>query len=329
MKVVRISDMPVEELQAYHESALYKLTCSDYRFCDIHLDYYKEYFGEKWTDESLVVYDKTGFCISLILFSNGEELSFFGSPTDVFFDQSFPAKAKNQAVGELFVNLEQMVKEKGIKKLKFFENPYFLLKYYEQEGVMFSSKIIFENSIDLNQSEDDIKMGVRKSYKSLINWGQKNLKILVYDESNMSDEVMCEFEDFHVAVAKRRTRSHQSWMLQSKAVQQGMGYVVMGYYNDKLVTATLVLNGKKNCYYGVCVNDRDLMAQNLPIGHYGLFKSILIAKEKGFARFNFGDVSNNDDPKVNAIVKYKRGFCNILHTRIACQVDFKNVDKDE
>ena len=64
------------------------------------------------------------------------------------------------------------------------------------------------------------------------------------------------------------------------------------------------------------------MAQNLPIGHYGLFKSILLAKEKGFAKFNFGDVSNNEDPKVNAIVKYKRGFSNQLFTHIACQVDF-------
>lgn len=324
MKVALISDLTADELQAYHESALYKLTCSDYRFCDIHLDYYREYFGEKWKDVSLVVYDKTGFCICLIQFTNGEELSFFGSPTDVFFDDSFPSKSKNQAFGELFVKLEQMIKEQNIKSLNFFENPYFLLKYYEQDGVTFSSKIVFENSIDLSLSEEDIKMGVRKSYKSLLNWGQKNLDIKVYDSTNMTDEVMTEFEDFHVAVAKRHTRSHESWMLQSKAVQQDMGYVVMGYYNGKLVTATLVLNGNTDCYYGVCVNDRELMAQNLPIGHYGLFKSILLAKEKGFAKFNFGDVSNNSDPKVNAIVKYKRGFSNLLHTRIACQVDFNN-----
>ena len=322
MKVVRFSELSDEELQAYHDSTLYKLTCADYRFCDIHLDYYREYFGEKWTDASLVVYDKTGFYISLIMFCNGEELSFFGSPTDVIYDNSFPVKTKIQAFGELFVKLEQMIKDQNIKTIKFFENPYFLLKYYEQEGVTFSSKIVYENSIDLSLSEDDIKMGVRKSYKSLINWGQKNLDIKIYDSTNMTDEVMSEFEDFHVAVAKRHTRSHESWMLQSKAVQQDMGYVVMGYYNEKLVTATLVLNGNKDCYYGVCVNDRELMAQNLPIGHYGLFKSILLAKEKGFVKFNFGDVTNNEDTKVNAIVKYKRGFSNLLHTRIACRADF-------
>lgn len=322
MKVVRIKELTEEELQAYHKSSLYDITCSDYRFCDIHQEYYKEYFGASWTDESIVVYDKSGFYINIIMFSNGEELSFFGSPTDVIFDDSYPTKTKNQAFGELFVKLEQIIKEKQIKTFKFYENPYILLRYYEQEGVSFSSKIVYECSIDLSQSEDDIKMGVRKSYKSLINWGQRNLDIRIYDSSNMTDDIMSIFEDFHVAVAKRHTRSHESWMLQSKAVKQGMGFVVMGYLNEQLVTATLVLNGNKDCYYGVCVNDRTLMAQNLPIGHYGLFKSILLSKEKGFAQFNFGDVSNNADPKVNDIVKYKRGFSNLLQTHIACQVDF-------
>ena len=77
-------------------------------------------------------------------------------------------------------------------------------------------------------------MNVRKSYKSLINWGRKNLETKVFDASNMDGSVMEEFENFHIAVAGRRTRSHQSWMLQSKAVKEGMGFVVMGYLDGEL-----------------------------------------------------------------------------------------------
>ena len=57
------------------------------------------------------------------------------------------------------------------------------------------------------------------------------------------------------------------------------------------------------------------MARKLPIGHYGLYLSILLAKEKGLKLFHFGDVTDNPDPKVNAIVKYKRGFSNQLLSR--------------
>lgn len=329
MKVKHLYELTEEENQQYLQSQLYKLSRQDYRYCDINLDYYREYFGDTWTDESLIVFDKLGFYVYVCLFSNGEELSFFGSPTDVIYDKGMPIKSTNHAFEELFVKLETYISEKNIKTMSFFENPYFLHQYYDQEGVTLESKIVYENSIDLNLTEEDIKMNVRKSYKSLINWGQKNLEIKVFDETNMTDDVMTEFEDFHISVSKRRTRSHESWMLQSKAVKHGLGYVVMGYYDSKLVTATLVMNGEVDCYYGVCVNDRELMAQHLPIGHYGLFKSILLAKEKGFARFNFGDVSNNPDPKVNEIVKYKRGFSNLLFTRIACKAEFHKTGKDE
>lgn len=197
--------------------------------------------------------------------------------------------------------------------IRFYEEPHFLLKYYERGN--FESHMVFENSIDLTKSEDDIFMCLRKSYKSLINWGKRNLELHIYDQTNMTDDIMCQFEDFHIQVSKRRTRSHESWMLQTESIKEGLGYIVFCNYEGKLVSATLILNGESECYYGVCVNDRELMAQNLPIGHYGLYKSILIAKEKGLKKFNFGDVSNNADSKINAIVKYKRGFCNQLSSR--------------
>ena len=318
MKVKFLKDLAPEELERYRQSELYKLSHAGYRQCEIHLDYYREYFGPEWEDVSLVAYDDKRFALELCLFLGHGELSFFGAPAEVFSDPATPVKDLNYAFQELFIRLDRLKEERGAHTFRFFEHPAVLMKYYEYPD--FRAQTIYENAIDLTRSEDDIFMCVRKSYKSLINWGRKNLEIKVYDASNMEDSVMEDFENFHIAVAKRRTRSHESWMLQARAVKAGMGFVVLGYLNGELVTATLILNGLTECYYGVCVNKRDLMAQKLPIGHYGLYLSILLAKEKGLKVFRFGDVSHSEDPKVNAIVKYKRGFCNELYTREAYEV---------
>ncbi len=320
MKVRFLADLTPQEQERFRASELYRISHADYRHCEIHLTYYKEYFGPSWKDVSLVACDDRCFAIVVYMFlSEGGELSFFGAPLSVYADPSVPVKDLNYAFQELFVRLERMKEEMGARTLRFFEHPSFLMKYYEYEG--FRSEIRYETAVDLTRAEDEIFMCVRKSYKSLINWGRKNLEIRVYDASNMTDEAMEAFEAFHIAVAKRRTRSHRSWMLQAEAVRQGMGFVVFGYLEGKLVTATLILGGLSECYYGVCVNDRALMARKLPIGHYGLYLSILLAKEKGLKVFHFGDVTDDPDPKVNAIVKYKRGFTNALHTRVVCQVE--------
>ncbi len=319
MRIKFIQELTEDEMLDFKQSDVYARSHADYRYCDIHFNYYKEYFGDAWKDLSFVAFDKKDFYVCIYMLTNGKELSFFGSPLEIFSDNTLPIQNQNKAFVELYTKIENLKEEIGCQTIKFYEEPHFLLKYYNHEG--FESHIVYENSIDLSKSEEEIFMCLRKSYKSLINWGKRNLELKIYDQTNMTDDVMCQFEDFHIQVSKRRTRSHESWMLQSEAIKEGKGYIVFCNYQEKLVSATLVLNGESECYYGVCVNDRDLMAQNLPIGHYGLYKSILIAKEKGLKKFNFGDVTDNSDPKVNAIVKYKRGFSNQLRSKISYQAN--------
>jgi len=313
MKIKFISELTEEEIFDFKHSEVYAQSHADYRYCDIHFNYYKEYFGDAWKDLSLVAFEKQKFYICIYMLTNGKELSFFGSPLEIYCDDTLPIQNLNKAFVEIYTKIENIKEDTGAEIIKFYEEPHFLLKYYEHEN--FESHTLFENSIDLTKSEDEIFMCLRKSYKSLINWGKRNLELHIYDQTNMTNNIMCQFEEFHIQVSKRRTRSHESWMLQAESIYEGLGYIVFCNYEGKLVSATLVLNGESECYYGVCVNDRELMAQNLPIGHYGLYKSILIAKEKGLKRFNFGDVTDNSDSKINAIVKYKRGFNNQLHSR--------------
>ena len=163
MKVKFLSELTEADLARFRESELYRISHADYRHCEIHLEYYKEYFGTSWKDVSLVAFDDKCFAIVVYMFLGNGELSFFGAPMSVYSDPAVPVKDLNYAFQELFVKVEQL----GAQRIKFFEHPAFLMKYYEHEG--FTSHTLFETNIDLSRSEEDIFMSVRKSYKSLIN----------------------------------------------------------------------------------------------------------------------------------------------------------------
>jgi len=178
-----------------------------------------------------------------------------------------------------------------------------------------SSQIEIEAYINLNQPEDLIRSNVRKSYKSLINWGYGNLKLIVINKSNPDKDNFYKFKKFHVEVAGRQTRSNYSWDLQYKAILEGKAFLVLGYNKDLLVSGAHIIHGTDVAYYGVAVNDRGLMAENKPLGHAILFKSIIYAKEIGLQKFILGNIETSNDNKINDIIKYKKGFTNTLASK--------------
>ena len=314
MKIVFLKDLSEEDYSRYKNSELYSRVHSNYIFCDIHIEYYKEYWQQKWQDLSLIAFDNDDFYICMNMFTDGNELSFFGSPIEVFAIDDSPVKVMARAYQELFAKIESFKSTYGVRIIRFSDNQHFVFKYYSTPG--FKEKITYHSYIDLSKTEEEIYMNVRKSYKSLINWGKRSMTFELYDNTNITPEVFDTFENFHIITSGRRTRSHESWLLQFKAVKEGMGFVVFGRLHDELVTAILILSGEKECFYGVCVNRRDLMAQKQPIGHATLLRCIYLAKEKGFKIFNVGNVTDREDPKANDIVKYQRGFNTILKAKL-------------
>lgn len=318
MKVKEIKNLTSSELDGYKKSTLYRQILNDYKLCDEHYKYYLEYFSKSWFDTSLVVFDNSNYYLCMYMLSNGSELSFFGSPVDIY---AIETNLSNiiRVYQELFAKLEEYKKNHGISRIRIYDNPYFLAKYivlgYGE------SEIEYYSNVDLCNSEEEIKMSVRKSYKSLINWGYRNIEIKQFDFSNITEDIICQFETFHMQVSKRRTRSHKSWMLQYEAVKQGMGYILFGYLAEELVSAVLVLTSRTEAYYGVAVNNRDYMAENKPIGHVLLLEAIFEAKRKGLKNFCLGNVTQTSDEKLNAIAKYKRGFSPLINTKISYYIN--------
>ena len=98
---------------------------------------------------------------------------------------------------------------------------------------------VYKQMIDLRISEANLRKDIRKSYRSCINWGEKNLAITVHDSRNIDPEIIEEFRQLHIAAAGRETRSQETWHLQYRQIIEKEAFLITGRLEGQLVTAAL------------------------------------------------------------------------------------------
>jgi hypothetical protein len=169
---------------------------------------------------------------------------------------------------------------------------------------------IYKQVIELTHPESELKRDLRKSYKSLITWGEKNLGLEIYDSGNINPGVVEEFRQLHIATAGRETRSEETWKLQYQQIKDGHAYAILGRLEKKLVTAGLFLHSPLFCYYGVSASIREMFDK--PLSHAIIWTGILEAKKRGCRLFEMGDLAHlypqGYDDKEKNIALFKRGF---------------------
>lgn len=175
---------------------------------------------------------------------------------------------------------------------------------------------LFSQWIDLTLPQPVLRQQVRKSYQSLINWGEKNLCLHLIDAHWHSQaaypEAMERFRLLHIHAAGRETRSAQSWQCQFDMVQAGEAFLILGEWEGDLVTAALFQYTPDLCYYGVSASRRELFEK--PLSHAVLWRAIVHAKALGCRWFEMGEqrYPNQGEPlptsKEHGISTFKRGF---------------------
>jgi hypothetical protein len=308
MKVKLIKDLDEVEISNFKKSKLYSSINNNWSNTDSYIEYNKEYFNNNFEDQSLVVFMNNEFYIAMISFSNDNILSYFGEPLYIIDSNEYSANL-NLAYNVFYKKLSSIKKDHGFNKVYLYENTKIISKFSDS---IITNSHNYQMYIDLSQSEELIKMNIRKSFKSLINWGNKNLQIDLIDSRNLDKIKFNSFRDFHAKVSGRKTRSDKTWELQYNAIINNEAYLTIGNLNGLLVSGAYIVHGTGIACYGVAVNDRELMAEKLPIGHSILFNSIIQAKKKGLNKFVVGDYSYVEDEKINAITKYKKGFVNSM-----------------
>jgi hypothetical protein len=166
--------------------------------------------------------------------------------------------------------------------------------------------------VDLKLDVAALRAALRKSYKSLVNWGSRNLDMELIDQANAGRTPFLAFRDFHRAVSGRATRSDETWEIQFEMIRAGEAYAVLGRRDGRLVSASLIQHSSVQAYYGVGVYDRELMAQRVPVAHGTMFHAILHARQLGLSTFVLGDVGATGDEKADNIARFKRGFATAI-----------------
>ena len=267
-------------------------------------EYFDAYHNGNYQDISLTVETGVTPVLHLQCWFYGSSASYFGMPARLY--------ALNDAVPDstldfLFSEFCRVAKEREIKSVMVYTTPA-LSAYFK--GCKSTVETKRSAWIDLTQTPDKIRQGLRKSYKSLVNWGLRSLDMRVIDWRDANAALFSQFNEFHVQVSGRQTRSEQTWDIQWQMILKNQAFLLLCFLEGRLVSGNLIAHSDVEAYYGVGVYDRALMAEGKPMAHGSLFRAILECKNRGIARFVLGETTAGVSVKEDNIALFKTGFTN-------------------
>jgi hypothetical protein len=174
----------------------------------------------------------------------------------------------------------------------------FGVAYHKAMGAPWSPSKHKIAMVDLTLTEQERRKYLRPSYKSLLNWGRKNIE---WRASTDIDPLQW----FHAKIAGRSTRSQLTWDLLEAEVQQGRGDILYGHIGPELVSGSLYIDGGWVCIYWSGVYERSLFPK--PLAHYGLWLGMNRAAERGNRWFELGELPEGEGKEAN-IGRFKAGF---------------------
>ena len=283
-------------------------------------NYYKEYYKEKFVDLTFVIIENNKILASVLccILDNNITLPDGGVVIELF-DTNLNNKEKKKIYVAIleYLNLLSSSHNCSLFIKDFLENGALSVLGEQLFNSKFYSRLTFEMIIDyLNFNQDKFYANLRKSYKSLINWGKKNLSVVNINKDNPCINKFREFEDFHYKISGRKTRSNESWDKQYELIKAGLGELILADYNNNLAAGSLFADYGYTSVYFTGVYDRNLF--DFGISHFMLYQGINRSFERGHtSRFSLGCFDTDiKDPKWYNIQFFKKGFCQELRPTI-------------
>ena len=281
-------------------------------------EYYNEYLGSAYRNRSILVFQQHTPIIALPRLCKDNEINFAGQPSEII--SVVDKVTTRKATVALIHHLKKKSPNAGLNCL--FDHNSVVIK--ELAGCITSLNNHYHGYIDLDLPEADYKRAIRKSYKSLINWGEKNFSIRLIDHQAKDFDEFKAFQLLHLNASGKVTRSEATWLKQFEMICAGYGFLVNAYYGDEIISGCYIMKDEQQAFYGVAASRRDLMHENMPLNHFPLYQAVRHCRNLGLKQFIFGnvDLDQNNNGKLENINRFKRGFCTNLSIRHSINVRF-------
>ena len=180
-------------------------------------------------------------------------------------------------------------------------------------------------ALDLSVPEARLRAALRDSYRSLINWGLREMRFDIHRGPDFDRQALARFHAFHAAVAGRETRTQETWDIQGEMIARDRAELVLGYLpGHDLVAGLLLFGWGGTSVYASAVYERALFDK--PLAHAGLFAAILRAQARGQQHFLLGEIppAGTASDKEVSIGFFKAGFTDRAGYSIEWELDLRH-----
>ena len=302
------------------------------------IDYYKEYFsgnGQNTEEFSLIVYENDlPIAIWPLMIRDAGDTKEFTSGSGSLFSPLYASnvnkKMERNINSACFTACRAIAR--NLQMLEWRSQSYFTDKQGVQEWdlncIKEDAKLSVEYYwyLDLSSDLDEIRRCYRKGLKSSLMSGAKYWTVEALDSKNFDQKIWTEFQQLHLEVSGRKTRSDNSWQLQGKAIKEGSALLVYTRNeSEDLIGGGYFLCSRDESYYGVGAYAREKLPA--PISHLIQDSAIAILKARGIRWHNLGNASlgqNSYSEKEISISNFKEGFASKLLPRYHYLCNFSN-----
>ena len=263
------------------------------------------YDEQYFQSESIVFYIEYMDCISLYKCYFNDESIIIYPP---FFEDNF-----DYSVGlRISKIISSFFKEISLKK-QFYNLPFTnnLMNHFKlQMEFMGSLKSSMEMYIDISFSAEDLWKSIRKSYKSIINYGIKNLVV----ESKFDEETWKKCKSLHLKVAGRKTRNDETWNLQKSMLEKKNAKIFYIKEDENILGFAFFVCSKSVINYSIAAYDRSKFNE-VSISHIIIWRALEYFKANGFESIYMGEyapIKHHNNNKLSNIDHFKLGFSNKL-----------------